>query len=254
MNNRENQLEQQEQAPVTEISQQTDAVKSSRRRILRAGLKAAPVVVATLAARPSLACHCVLPSAWGSINAVLGGDQDMGNQGTIDKVNKFTGSMARYKNSILDGFPSLTFNDFGSTGAGWTALKAKYPFPSDVTKPNKINYLKGNYASASKGLLNVDGLCKAIGYVTPTGAGAAKAYDLINTTGGFGASVLIAQINLYLGRIPTECLAKPPLTAKQVLDQMATGSYTIPQTSETWTSGNGQIADYLHYNWLARRS
>lgn len=253
MNNREKQLEQQDQAPHTEIIQQPEVAGSSRRRILRAGLKAAPVVVATLAARPSLACHCVLPSAWGSINAVLGGDQDMGNQGTIDKVNKFTGSMARYKNSILEGFPSLKFSDFVSTGAGWTALKASYPsFPSTIPDNKKISYLQGTFPSSNP--LTVNALCTAIGFVTPSGAGTAKPYELINTTGGFGASVLIAQINLFLGRIPTDCLAKPPLTAKQVLNQMATGSYTIPQTSETWTSGNGQIADYLHYNWLARRS
>jgi hypothetical protein len=252
MNNREIQTEQQEQMPTMAIGQQADTVASSRRRLLRAGLKAAPVVVATLAARPSLACHCVLPSAWGSINAALGGgDTDMGN--TQQVVGKLTGSMQRYANSIIDFSQNnpLNFGNFNSIG--WSALKAKYPsFPSDVdTNRKKIAYLKGNFSSPSKGFLTVDGLCAAIGYTTPTGAGAAKPYDLIMTTRGFGASVLIAQINLFIGRVPPECLKNNNMSAKQVINKLASGSFTVPDTNEFWDQS--QIADYLHNNWLARR-
>jgi hypothetical protein len=259
MNNRENQTEQQEKMPTMAIDQQADTVASSRRRLLRAGLKAAPVVVATLAARPSLACHCVLPSAWGSINAALGGkQQDMGAQTTIDNVNNFTGSMARYKNSIIENFPSLKFSDFLSNDNGWSALSTKFTannlFPSiqnhvwDDSK--KVDYLKGNYPTDKNPVPNLPKLktgvlCQKMGCVTPSGSDNAKPYSLINNK-GFGGSMLIAQINMYLGgRLPPECITK------LMLDTMASGSYTAPQTSVNW--GKTEIKNYLHNNWIARR-
>ena len=80
---------------------------SSRRRILRTSLKATPVVLAALASRPSLACHCVMPSAWGSLNATFNKEMDINGQ------TGFQHSLARYNNGKEQyGFDPWGYNAF----------------------------------------------------------------------------------------------------------------------------------------------
>lgn len=267
MNNDLNEIKQLEPGDESLVREQS-TVLGSRRRLLRAGLKAAPVVVATLAARPSLACHCVVPSAWGSINVAMGGiDQDMGQTGL---VNKLTGSMARYKNSIYTNFNPYVFTAFTmANGGGWGALRNKIPssfypqgifkgLPSSQWPDRKTKYLQGAYSTEKIPALTVQTLCSAMGCTAPAGCGSRQPLQLIQSGGGlggmgsggvngFGASVLIAQINMYLGLIPSVCVTK------SMLNSMATGYYKPEGVTEAWSSGNGQIADFLHFNWIARR-
>lgn len=267
MNNDLNELKQLESGDDTSVRDQ-NAVRNSRRRLLRVSLKAAPVVVATLAARPSLACHCVVPSAWGSINVAMGRiDQDMGQAGLVDKL---TGSMARYKNSIYTDFNPYVFTAFTmANGGGWSELRKKIPssfYPLGLfsgVKKNKqqdtmTKYLQGAYSTANIPALTVQGLCSAMGCTTPAGCGARLPLQLIQAGGGlgnigsggvdgFGASVLIAQINMYLRKIPRACVTP------SMLNSMATGYFMPEGVTEAWSSGNGQIADFLHFNWIARR-
>ena len=241
------------------------SVQSARRRILRAGLKASPVVIATLAARPSLACHCIVPSAWGSISTGMGA-QDTGD---LLGANTLTGSLARFGGAIR-GFSDVHhFSAYLSTGGrGWVGLREKikannqnqkfYPAnlfadlnrPSDADQQNRrLAYLQGLYANDGKGVsvLTVSDFCSKLGFSVPVGTGSNTPLALVNS-GGFGASVLIAQMNLYIfpvGMVPSSCVSK------ETLRNMAMLTYTPEGSGEPWKAE--QVADYLHYNWIARR-
>lgn len=264
MDNNRNELE---QPAATEESsvKAAGSVQSTRRKLLRAGLKASPVVVATLAARPSLACHCIVPSAWGSISTGMGGPQETGN---LLGANQLTGSLTRFGGAI-SAFNELPhISAFASSGGqGWVKLRDKikadgknttfYPAklfndlknPTETDKQNRrLAYLQGLYANDANGVsrLRVSDLCSKLGFAVPVGTGSSTPISAAGS-GGFGAAVLIAQINMYVypGVVPSTCASKTTLVSMAMLTYRPQGS-TQPWTRE-------QIADYLHYNWIARR-
>lgn len=240
---------------------ETVPVKSAqalaRRRWLRSGLKATPVVVASLAARPALAWHCIAPSAWGSINP---GNGDV-NFATL------SGSLTRFH--PVDFGVVFQFSDFATaSGSGWTYLKGTNgtnnrfsKFPNNLPAGKKKEYLQGTYSNSTIyppiAALTVDGLCAGLGITTPSGSGSSAPLAMIATgrNGGvgqvpFGASMLIALINLKFknSTLPGSCYIAGGVN---VIEAMASGSYTPSGQTQPWTKGD--IADYLHYNWFARR-
>lgn len=248
--------EQIEQSKVAGDPPQQEVAASSRRRLLRAGLKATPIVVATLASRPSLACHCIVPSAWGSINTALDKVQDMGDQELKDNLRK-GGSLARYEKAIYWDFNPFYFSAFlTENGDGWIALAKKitnYPpklfdgcDKRDVDERNrrKRRHLQGQSVVQAVALQKVSDLCAKMGCVIPKDCGEMAALTLVSQK-GFGASVLVAQINMFLGRYSTSCFTK------EMINEMASGSYQPKNLPETW--GTKEISDYLHNNYLARR-
>lgn len=240
-------------------SPRQDVAASSRRRLLRAGLKATPIVVATLASRPSLACHCIVPSAWGSINAAMPNGVDV----DINGNNNFPGSLSnRFKDDVKRVSDNVyKFSSFSESGRGWDYFLGDgvFSFPDNVVdlgRRKKIAYLQGKDISNGVTIdrLTVEGLCTKLKkpIVVPAGAGAKYPLALINEGySSFGASMLIALINQHRGTriIPSACYN---LDSTNMLALMATGSYSPKDISQTWNEA--QIGDYLHYNWFARRS
>ena len=251
--------EQVEHSNAAEDSPRQDVAASSRRRLLRAGLKATPIVVATLASRPSLACHCIVPSAWGSINAAManGGEVD------INGNNNFPGSLSNRFNDDVKRISDkvYTFSSFSEGGRGWNYFlrDGVFTFPVNVASldsEEKIAYVQGKDISNGVTIdrLTVEGLCARLKkpIVVPAGAGAKYPLDLIKEGYlSFGASMLIALINQNRGTriIPSACYN---LDSTNMLALMATGSYSPKGISQNWDTA--QIGDYLHYNWFARRS
>jgi hypothetical protein len=199
-----------------------------------------------------------MPSAWGSINLAFNGvPQDMPEGATL------TGSLARYNGSSIV-FTPFYISAFAITGgAGWTALAAQFS-PStvvskrgptitfgDMSQANKISYLQGSYSTASIPALKVSGLCQKLGFVAPAPAALndGKPIDTIALK-GFKASILVAEINVFLGKIPLG--SGGCLTDKTVLNDMADGSYQPPGGGTLWVQAD--IANYLHNNWIARRA
>ena len=239
--------------------QNKDVATSSRRRLLRAGLKATPIVVATLASRPSLACHCIVPSAWGSINAAM----PNGVEVDINGNNNFPGSLSNRFNDDVKRINDdvFTFSSFSVGGRGWNYFLGRgiFSFPDGVANletDKKIAYLQGKSISVNDTIprLTVEGLCTKLKkpIVIPAGAGAKYPLTLIEEGYlSFGASMLIALINQHRGRriIPSACYN---IDSANMLTLMATGSYSPKGISQNWDTA--QIGDYLHYNWFARRS
>lgn len=232
-----------------------EKVAASRRRLLRAGVKVAPVVLATLASRPSLACHCVVPSAWGSINAGFGGnDQDMG-------AVKLEGSLLRQHGAkVKAGWSTYTFTNWQTTNGGcWNELIGKlgaiYPTSllsglstSGAKNERKRLYLQGRYSTNAIPAVSVKQLCGWIGSPVPKGYGDFKPYEVIDVE-GFAGAILVAELNIKLGKVHPDCIRTA--TNPNIVVSMASGSYQPEGLIEIW--GEQQIADYLHYNWLARR-
>lgn len=257
--------EQIEQSKVAGDPPQQDVAASSRRRLLRASLKAAPVVVATLASRQSLACACVVPSAWGSINAAMGGiDQNVHG---IDPNLK--GSLARFQRATVDFGFAYTIRNVATSNDAWNAIAKKITnYPNGLLAglgdyrqklARKVLYLKGKYSTDTIAVLSAEGLCGKLGGCQPPQvsgksnpsidlivAGSAAGLGSIDEN-RFAAAILVAQINNYLRFIPAVCMKSAGM-----INDMAYGTYRPEGISQTWYKD--QIADYLHYNWLARIS
>lgn len=255
-------LSSQEGAHSAMPSEAQNEVMTARRRLLRVGVKAAPVVVATLASRPALACHCVVPSAWGSINAGFAGvDQDMG------KV-KLSGSLDRQHGAKIRSWGTHYSipNWRNQNHTCWNNLIGKlgniYPgnllaglTTNSQKAARKRAYLQGRYSSSATPTrpeipaMTVNLLCNKIGAPPPVGYGSYKPYEVIDA-GGFAGSILVAELNIYLGLYHPDCVKIKD--DPNIVFTMAINAYYQPVgLKETW--GAQEIEDYLHYNWLARR-
>lgn len=231
----------------------------NRRRLLRAGVKVVPVVLGTLSARTSLACHCTIPSAWGSIATGLGGPQDM------SQVN-LTGSLVRFKSADSDALDNVrTFsNDYrnipkwqyggefpiGTTsGDAWVRWKllsdlvTQYPSGCS-TSVKKVNYIRGLWAPNNGPKLSANGLLAKLG-LGSVSRWSLSAQSIVSANNG-DSSILVGLFCQKLGGtfVSTGCLRSSDLVA------MANGTFPVPQGFTTF--GSSEIKDYLHYNWIAR--
>jgi hypothetical protein len=202
-----------------------NAQKIARRRLLRMGATAGATVMVTLASRPALACTCVMPSAWGSILAT--GQTDL---------HKLAGSVSHHKSA---DFSSWTIASWRTNGTQFGGGNCRNVLADKI--PVKLARLNG---------LTVNDLRNKLGYNYAISGlvGNPKWVDLLNSGSAFVVAILVAELNIYTsGRLPTECGE-----LKTIVKDMADGSYT-PASGATMPWGQQEIADYLHYNWLARR-
>lgn len=208
-----------------------EAKGASRRRLLRLGAKAAPVVVATLAARPSFACHCVAPSAWGSVVATAAINGETGKLANEpNNIDRLSGSIVRHHAVQFDVWQA---DQWKNSNAPWDALATRLRITKNQAKNKTVNDL-------------VSGL----GIVRPIGiTGTSKIKDVINSsTNRVAVTILVAQLNalLYPGAFPQECGGGAKLLADVKL--MAQGAY--PPASTPWTQA--EVYTYLNANWIAR--
>lgn len=213
-------------APEVESS---DKASVTRRRLLKIGTRAAPIAL-TLAARPSFACHCVAPSAWGSVVATAT------INGETDKLKNDANNIKLLTGSITTRHDAVSFNVWQAshwkTGtAPWNALASKL----GTTGVNRVK-------NAKVGLV-----VSRLGLVLPQGIDSnATTFNVVNSNGP-AVAMLVAQFNVLLkpADFPQAC-GNGNLLAQIKL--MVQGSY--PTIGTHWTST--EVHTYLDANWIAR--
>lgn len=230
----------------------SDDRRESRRRLLRMGVKAAPAVAATLVGQQALACHCTIPSAWGSI-AKTTGTEDMGGAVDLGKgsfATRYGNAIKSYSNTYRD------YSSWGGSGAGWTALVSKanqkgYAWPAGVSaNPDKILWLQGKKtvqganngrALSASQLVNIFFPNIALNW----GRTSPLPLDVAVSGNRRQRAVLIA----FLARATGATWGNQCLTLAQLRD-MGNGTFKTSLDSAAWT--DDQVEDYLHNNWMVR--
>lgn len=213
-------------APETEDSR---AASLNRRRLLKIGTRVAPIAL-TLAARPSFACHCVAPSAWGSVVATAAINGETGKLGNdANNIKLLSGSITARHDAV--SFNVWQASHWKTGTAPWSALASKL----GTTGINRVK-------NAKVGLV-VDKL----GLVLPQGIDSnATTFNVVNSNGP-SVAMLVAQFNVLLrpGDFPQAC-GDGNLLAQVKL--MVQGSY--PTIGSHWTPS--EVHTYLDANWIAR--
>lgn len=215
-------------APEAEAS---DKASITRRRLLKIGTRAAPIAL-TLAARPSFACHCVAPSAWGSVVATAAINGETGKLGNDPyKIQQLSGSIVRHH--AVD-FSVWQAYQWRNDSAPWDALAQKW----GATQSNRINRVKRAKVGDVVSKLSLQ-LPAGIPYDTTT-------FDAVNR-GGAATAMLVAQFNVLLkpNAFPEQCNRDKLLSD---IKRMVQGSY--PGGATSWTSE--EVYTYLDSNWIAR--
>lgn len=232
-----------------------DGRRESRRRLLRMGVKAAPAVAATLVGQQALACHCTIPSAWGSISKATGTNDmwqvDLG-KGSIAK--RYGSSIIEYSNQYR-GYSKWT-----QYGSGWSALvvaanNAGYIWPTKPTTwtdAEKIQWLQG--------MLKIDRVTlkapQLIAFFFPSISLSAWAnkVPLRVATGSAGIgnqAVIIAFLAKATGATWPISGNEPCLTLEQ-LASMGNRTFKTSLDGSAW--GDTKIVEYLNGNWMVRTS
>lgn len=231
----------------------SDDRRESRRRLLRMGVKAAPAVAATLVGQQALACHCTIPSAWGSISKATG-NNDMGlvNLGQGSIAARYGSSIIKYSNQYR-GYTKWT-----KVGLGWNALVVAanmtgYSWPTKSTNwtdPEKKQWLQG-LLKVGGVTLKASQLVKIFFSSIDVSAWANKVPVRV-TTGSAGAgdqAVLIAFLARATGATWPISGNEPCLTLEQ-LASMGNRTFKTSLDGSFW--GDTKIVDYLNGNWMVR--
>ena len=192
------------------------AFSQSRRRLIRAGASAVPVI-ATLASRPVLgaAGQCNSTSAWGSTQLMA------------------TQSVTARATSQLSNITAWTIADWSSTDAPWTALN-RYVEPA---------YMAGSGTALSQ-TYTVAMLFSDVG--VPLGfTGGTAVKKVLGGMDPFQKSIVVAKLNL---KVPLTNVGSC-VTSLQVRD-MGGGSYAPTIAVAPW--GKTDIQAYLANNYIAR--
>ena len=194
----------------------------ARRRLLRMGATGGATVLVTLASRPALACHCVMPSAWGSILAT----------GQTD-VTQLKGSVAHHKSELFQSWRISEWQTNGGNCQEILARKAGWTLGLNRLRNAKVKDVRKLVCSST---YPINGLNNEIKWI-----------NALTDSTPFVKAILVAELNLYTSNdIPTTCG-----DLKAIVKDMADGSYT-PASGNTTTWKEKEISDYLYYNWLAR--
>lgn len=212
------------QAPV-----QSSVASASRRRLIKLGTAAVPVV-ATLTSRPAMAWHCKSPSAWGS-NPTLNDSELTKSQ----QANKAHDTVVDEVWTVQNWANNSTRANLGNP---WDVVKTKCGISS--SKP---------FADIKFKQLS------SLGIYWPAGVNTNDKVCTVLNNGGAGANpptylkaVIVAGLNYALlgnSRGLAKCMM--PID----LQEMANGSVQI---SKTVTWGPTEIRDYLYNNYVARGS
>ena len=205
------------------VLRSSPAASVTRRRLLKLGSMAVPVV-ATLASRPALAWHCKSPSAWGSeiINPNTSLKTNAGHQSYPDET----------------WYISNWANNSARNGRNpWDELVKKYPSIKDLAKSNgKFDYTKVTVQMLKNNILGF-------------ASNATSTATVVSVLASGSGSPIVAQLNFILissfaGDQMEKCVSPSALQA------MAKGTYSPPGSGQTWSAS--QIKTYLYNNYIAR--
>lgn len=204
---------------------------TSRRRLLKLGTAAVPVV-ATLASRPALAWHCKSPSAWGSeiINPNTSLKTTAGHQSYQDE----TWYITNWRDNVAR-------SSAGYGAAPWAVLQSRYTRIKDAstTTSGKFDYTK---VTMAKLMLAIPGLrC--------TASPSTLVKTILTNGSELQKSTLVAQLN-YILLSPLALNQLESCLKPDALQKMASGTYTPSGLGQTWNSA--KIKTYLYENWIAR--
>lgn len=209
------------------MPEQGSVASASRRRLIKLGTAAVPVV-ATLASRPAMAWHCKSPSAWGSnptledANLTASQKANPAHDVVLDEVwtvKNWCDNSTRYnlanpwdvvkgKCGLTKNFTAITFADISKLGITW---------PSAVDTSKKV-----------VNVLNANG-------------GAQNPPTYIN-------AMIVALLNYKLiGKSNGLAQCMMPLD----IQEMASGKIEISK-NVTWYEK--EIRDYLYNNYVSRGS
>lgn len=212
----------------TEVS---DLSSNSRRRLLRIGSRAAPIAL-TLAARPSFACHCVAPSAWGSVVATAAVNGETGKLANEPRnIQQLSGSIVRHHSVDFSVWQAY---DWRNNSAPWDKLALAW----GATGTNRINRVKN---------ARVGDVVSKLGLILPASLTASTTtWNAVNSNGA-AVAMLVAQFNLKLRpeAFPEQCNRDNLLSD---IKRMVQGTY--PGGTDNWTPT--EVHTYLNSNWIAR--
>jgi hypothetical protein len=205
---------------------QADKHLTSRRRLIKLGGAAAPVVL-TLTSRPVMAWHCNTTSAWGSA-----------------QINPNASTTARNKkNELVDETWTIENWKNNTTRAGlpmpWTSLGNARSVAIQTSNPSGANYYKN---------LTAAWLFQSVGL--PTGlAGTDKLWDKICNGSKWQKYMIVARMNTILISNVKSCLTSS--THVDQLRLMATGTFA-PSNLGGVVWNQDMIIQYLEQNWIVR--
>jgi hypothetical protein len=191
---------------------------ASRRRLIRAGTTAVPVI-ATLASRPVLGATCNSTSAWGSGAGVM--------QASVT---------ARMQDKAKTVYP-WTVENWNSNTSSTSTLPWGALFIALAPGTGNANSLRSNYTVAE--------LFSDVG--TPMGfTGTQKVSTLLSASDTFKKQIAVAKLNL---KIPNTNLTACGVTGSMIKD-MADGTFTPPiGGGDAWNPTD--IGIYLANNGIA---
>lgn len=200
--------------PLSGVLGNAAAFSQSRRRLIRAGASAVPVI-ATLASRPVLGAQgqCNSTSAWGSTQLMA------------------TQSVTARANAHLSRINAWTIADWTSNDTPWSSLDSV------------LGNIKPDGGTLRK-KYTVEMLFNDVGVPDLFGP-RAKVNDVLKGSESFKKSIVVAKLNL---RLPTTNVGSC-LTSAQVKD-MGDGSYAPSIGGAPWDERD--IQDYLANNYIAR--
>ncbi|MFZ6751078.1 hypothetical protein [Undibacterium sp. Ren11W] len=208
---------------------------SSRRRLIKLGTTAAPIV-ATLVSKPALAWHCKSPSAWGSeiLNPKTSLATNAGHQSYPDET--------WYISNWCDNTARSTT---GNASQPWVALRAKFTALKNNAPSNKTTKTSFDYK-----LCTIAELQAAVAGLKVAGASPSATVKSVLTSGtDLQKSTIVAQLNyLILSPLLTNQMEK--CLPSSALQQMATGSYSPSGSGQTWDAA--KIKKFLYDNYMAR--
>lgn len=204
------------------ISDSPPVASPSRRRIIRLGASAVPVL-ATLTSQSALAGQCLSTSAWGS-----------------EQISGSASQAARYqKLDVTNGYTISAWNTNDSANAAWTAFTTKYP--------NFKNHPVGNPQNFKLSELTFAQLYACVGgtYMRNPSSFGFTSSDLVvgHLTSDDKGYFLVAQLNYAVG-------AKPPTECVTEVNWLAIVAGTYPALGAAWSVHD--IRNYLVNNYIVQ--
>jgi len=222
----------------------TSVLSVSRRRLIKLGASAAPVV-ATLVSKPALAWHCQTPSAWGSLKA-----NPRTSLAARDNLLPFPDECW----SISDWGANSSRSSSGYSDPPWTVLANRFPQLKNVA----ANPKKHTAAYCNPVILTVAQLTTALaGTDFQTMANGNLTIPQLFAGASVHRSTIVAQLNFLLcaplGNQMEVCLSpqatrnitKIPLS----LQNMALRRYSPGKGIAFWSDAT--TIEYLSKNWMA---
>lgn len=217
----------------------------SRRRLIRAGAAAVPVV-ATLASRPALAWDCQSPSAWGSEQ--LNPNTSLKNNAGHNKYRDETWTISNWQGNNARPIT-------GVSDKPWNYLVSKFPGVLNTNNAQKNS--QGNWINFDYTKVTFSNLSSVTGFYNPGFSNSAKVSSSLSNTQAdtnINSYFVVAQLNFVL-LAPVEGTKDVPnlldrcVTASEI-NAMVKGTY--PKVSEAWSAK--KVWAYLHNNWIVRGS